>query len=52
MGEHNIVYGAKAGVRVIKPCSTGKIFKNRFYYEMVRFTALCEFNKMFRRPTW
>ncbi len=26
MGENNIVYGAKAGVRVIKPCSTGKIF--------------------------
>ncbi len=26
MGEHNIVYGAKAGVRVIKPCSTGNFF--------------------------
>jgi hypothetical protein len=48
MGENDIVYGAKAGLRVIKPCSTGKNFNNQFYSEMVRFTALCEFIKMFR----
>ncbi len=51
-GEHNIVYGANAGQRVIKPCSSRKIFKNRFFYEMVSFLALCEFSKMFTRPTW
>jgi len=40
MREHNIVYGAKAGVCVIKPCSSRKMFRNRFYYIMVRF-ILC-----------
>ncbi len=59
MGEHNNVYGAKAGQRVTKPYLMTrwgifhwKIFKNGFYLVMVSITALCEYNKMIRRPTW
>ncbi len=50
--ELTTVYGANAGQRVIKPCSSRKNFLNRFFYEMVSFSALCEFSKMFTRPTW
>ncbi len=46
------VYGANAGQRVIKPCLHRKFFFNRFCYDMVSFSALCEFSKMFTRPTW